>query len=90
MAWQTPKTDWHGAVDANGVYSGDRFNAADFNRIKNNLTYLRGVANQANVTIMGLGDRAEIWSKAELDAYSYQNFVVESDKVAEKMAQLGL
>jgi len=25
--------------------------------VENNLTYLRGVANQANVTIMGLGDR---------------------------------
>ena len=45
---------------------------------------------EKDVVIMGLGDRAEIWSKAELDAYSYQNFVVESDKVAEKMAQLGL
>lgn len=42
--WQTPKTDWYGAVDANGVYSGDRFNAADFNRIKNNLQELRDLA----------------------------------------------
>lgn len=44
MAWVTPKTDWHGSVDAEGVYSGDRFNAADFNRIKNNLDYLRDMA----------------------------------------------
>ena len=42
--WQTPKTDWYGAVDANGVYSGDRFNADDFNRIKNNLDCLRDLA----------------------------------------------
>ena len=42
--WQTPKTDWHGGVDANGVYEGDRFNAVDFNRIKNNLQYLRDMA----------------------------------------------
>lgn len=42
--WQTPKTDWYGDVDANGVYSGDRFNAEDFNRIKNNLDYLRELA----------------------------------------------
>lgn len=42
--WQTPKTDWYGALDANGVYSGDRFNAADFNRIKNNLQELRDLA----------------------------------------------
>lgn len=42
--WQTPKTDWHGGVDTNGVYEGDRFNAVDFNRIKNNLQYLRDMA----------------------------------------------
>lgn len=44
MTWETPKTDWHGSVDAEGNYSGDRFNAADFNRIKNNLDYLRDMA----------------------------------------------
>lgn len=42
--WQTPKTDWHGSMDADGIYTGDRFNAADFNRIKNNLVYLRELA----------------------------------------------
>lgn len=44
MAWTTPKTNWHGSTDSEGVYSGDRFNAADFNRIKNNLVYLRDLA----------------------------------------------
>lgn len=44
MAWTTPKTNWYGAVNENGVYEGDRFNAADFNRIKNNLAYLRDLA----------------------------------------------
>lgn len=44
MAWETPKTDWYGTTDANGNYIGDRFNAVDFNRIKNNLTYLRELA----------------------------------------------
>ena len=43
MAWTTPKTDWYGAV-VNGVYTGARFNAVDFNRIKNNLVYLRDLA----------------------------------------------
>lgn len=46
MAWQTPKTDWHGAIDSEGNYIGDRFNASDFNRIKNNLTYLRDLASR--------------------------------------------
>ena len=41
MAWETPKTNWRGFTDGDGVYSGDRFNAKDFNRIKNNLEHLR-------------------------------------------------
>ena len=41
--WTTPKTDWYG-VSEDGVYRGDRFNAVDFNRIKNNLEYLRDLA----------------------------------------------
>lgn len=44
MAWETPKTDWHGATASDGTYIGDRFNAADFNRIKNNLDFLRELA----------------------------------------------
>lgn len=44
MAWTTPKTDWYGTTDGDGVYIGDRFNAADFNRIKNNLDFLRDLA----------------------------------------------
>lgn len=44
MAWVIPKTDWNGAASADGTYIGDRFNAADFNRIKNNLEYLREMA----------------------------------------------
>ena len=44
MAWITPKTDWYGGTDSEGIYIGDRFNAVDFNRIKNNLEYLRELA----------------------------------------------
>lgn len=43
MSWVTPKIDWHGET-VNGIYSGDRFNASDFNRIKNNLEYLRNLS----------------------------------------------
>lgn len=43
MAWVEPKVNWHGET-VNGVYTGDRFNASDFNRIKNNLEYLRELA----------------------------------------------
>jgi len=41
--WSEPKTNWFGEV-INGEYVGDRFNAVDFNRIKNNLEYLRELA----------------------------------------------
>lgn len=44
MAWETPKTNWQCYVDNNGNYIGDRFNAGDFNRIKNNLEYLKELA----------------------------------------------
>ena len=57
MAWTTPKTDWYGAV-VDGVYTGDRFNAVDFNRIKNNLDYLRDLAitMYAEFSIVSVGD----------------------------------
>ena len=44
MSWQTPKTDWYGEMTSEGVYEGDRFNVADYDRIKNNLIYLRELA----------------------------------------------
>ena len=58
MAWETPKTNWHGAVNADGIYVGDRFNASDFNRIKNNLVYLREIAIKLyeDFSIVSLGD----------------------------------
>ena len=45
MGWLQPKTNWFGTTDSDGVYSGDRFNASDFNRIKNNLEWLRDFAS---------------------------------------------
>lgn len=44
MAWETPKTNWYGTTNTDGIYEGDRFNASDFNRIKNNLEYLKDLA----------------------------------------------
>lgn len=58
MAWETPKTDWYGETGADGAYTGDRFNAADFNRIKNNLDYLRELAVQMyeDFSLVSLGE----------------------------------
>ena len=55
--WETPKTDWHYELDSEGLYVGDRFNATDFNRIKNNLEYLRELAIKMydDFTIHALG-----------------------------------
>ena len=55
--WTTPKTDW-GGMTVEGEYRGDRFAAADFNRIKNNLEYLRElvVKMYAEFTIHSLGN----------------------------------
>ena len=45
MAWITPKTDWSEQYDDAGVYIGDFVNVSDYNRIKNNLLYLRELAS---------------------------------------------
>ncbi len=44
MEWITPKTDWKGYADKDGNYQGDYFNVEDYNRIKNNIKYLRDFA----------------------------------------------
>ena len=55
--WEKPKTNWHGETDPNGKYTGDRFNASDFNRIKNNIQHLRDIAiilyNTFDITSLG-------------------------------------
>ena len=58
MAWITPKTNWASSFDADGNYNGDRFNASDFNRIKNNLEYLRSLAIEIfdEFSIVSLGE----------------------------------
>ena len=57
MTWEAPKTDGCGQM-VDGVYVGDRFNATDFNRIKNNLSYLRELALKMydEFTIHSLGE----------------------------------
>ena len=58
MGWETPNTDWPGFTEAYGNYSGDRFNASDFNRIKNNIEHLRAMGNRLyrEFPIVSLGD----------------------------------
>lgn len=69
MAWITPKTDWHGATDETGEYQGDRFNAADYNRIKNNIRHLRDLAVTMyvpfGITDMGRDKNSEEYAYAD-------------------------
>lgn len=44
MAWITPKTDWKVEYDSSGLFIGDFFNVEDYNRIKNNLVFLRDLS----------------------------------------------
>ena len=61
MAWIQPKTDWHCEI-IDGVYSGDRFNASDYNRIKNNLSYLHTLALSLykSFTIQSVGNDKQV------------------------------
>lgn len=43
--WIAPKTDWQVRKDAEGRCIGDYFETADYNRIKNNLQFLREFAS---------------------------------------------
>lgn len=58
-SWITPKTDWYGFTNGNGDYEGDRFNSTDYNRIKNNIQYLRDMAVEMyeEFSIEALGDK---------------------------------
>ena len=57
ITWTPPKTDWK-VTYQDGVYTGDFFNASDYNRIKNNLVILHELANALykDISITDLGD----------------------------------
>ena len=58
MEWITPKTDWAARTDADGNYTGDYFNVADYNRIKNNIEYLGAMARKLwPVLVRAMPDR---------------------------------
>lgn len=51
MTWETPKTDWSAEYSDSGLFIGDFFNVTDYNRIKNNLLYLRELATQLMINV---------------------------------------
>lgn len=46
VEWITPKTDWKATYNGAGEYEEDFFNIEDYNRIKNNLLYLREIGGE--------------------------------------------
>ncbi len=52
--WQTPKTNWKWTSET----EGDFFECADYNRIKNNIEYLRDLAREIYMpfTILDMGE----------------------------------
>ena len=88
VTWVTPKTDWYGAT-VNGVYTGDRFNAEDYNRIKNNITYLRDLAvkiyNEFSITSVGADKTVNDYFYADEINQLEQNLVTINEKTLVQM-----
>ena len=71
MSWTTPKTDWKTTI-TDGVYTGDFFNYADYNRIKNNIAYLAQIPTTALTIYASMGnDKAvgDMIYSAEINAF---------------------
>lgn len=56
LEWLPPKTDWQISYNAEGEYTGDYLEPSDYNRIKNNLCYLKALAEQLYRDIDGFQD----------------------------------
>lgn len=56
VEWLPPKTDWKVSYDAEGNYTGDYLEPADYNRIKNNLRYLKNLTEELNRGVEGFQD----------------------------------
>lgn len=73
--WITPKTDWHSTYDGAGEYVEDFFNIVDYNRIKNNLMYLREIGGELfyplpNITV-GVDKHLPIAGQPDFDNDNY-------------------
>lgn len=56
LEWIPPKTDWKVSYDAEGHYTGDYLEPADYNRMKNNLCCLKELAERLNREVEGFQD----------------------------------
>lgn len=69
--WIPPKTDWKISYDSEGTYQGDFFEPQDYNRIKNNVNYLRDYVKYmyaVNPEFLDLGEDVFYGSENDLTA----------------------
>lgn len=88
QVWIPPKTDWKIAYDENGNYIGDYFEPDDYNRIKNNITFLRDYVQQLfdnSPDFKNLGEDVFYGSQNELKA-SWWNMVQDNLENINKMS----
>ena len=70
MAWQTPKTDWAVKYNSAGDYTGDYFEAADYQRIKENLVYLKELG-EAVFSAINLPDIPDV----TVESFGYASYI---------------
>ena len=70
MAWETPKTDWSAEYSDTGLFIGDFFNVTDYNRIKNNILYLR----ELGIQLIGVIPRIEVGADKHLPDNEHPDF----------------
>ncbi len=69
--WIQPKTDWKIQYDADGNYIGDYFEPQDYNRIKNNVSFLRDYVQYMfarHIDFVDLGEDVFYGSENEMKA----------------------
>lgn len=91
--WISPKTDWKIAYDEQGNYTGDYFEPNDYNRIKNNIAFLRDYAKNLydnSVDYHDLGEDVFYGSKNELKASWWKSLQENLEQVNEASTKLDL
>lgn len=84
LEWIEPKTDWSAEYSDTGLFIGDFFNVTDYNRIKNNLLYLRELAKKLiyNIPRVTVGEDKHLPDNANPD-FDNDNFFADEINMIE-------
>lgn len=84
LEWIEPKTDWSAEYSETGLFIGDFFNVTDYNRIKNNLLYLRELATHLmhNIPEIHVGSDKHLPDNADPD-FDNDNFFADEINLIE-------